>query len=171
MSIKPQDVVVALKLAADGGRGVPYASLASDLGMSASEVHAAVRRLSDARLIDAEGKRVFASALRSFLIYGVPYVFPARLKEVTRGLPTGWAAPAFAHLFPSGDQLPPVWPDPEGSVRGVAVRPLYPSAPQAARKDSKIYSLLAIVDALRLGRARERAEAQRQLEQLLPGHA
>jgi DNA-binding Lrp family transcriptional regulator len=169
--MKPQDVIVALKLAADGGRDVPYASIASDLGMSASEVHAAVRRLSDAKLVDPEGKRVHAAALRNFLVHGVPYVFPVRPKEVTRGLPTGWAAPAFANIFQSGDQLPPVWPDPEGSVRGVAVNPLYPSVPQAARKDLRIYSLLAIVDVLRLGRARERAEAQRQLEQLIPSHA
>ena len=48
--------------------------------------------------------------------------------------------------------------------------PLYPSAPKAARKDPKLYELLALVDMLRLGRARERAMAEQQLNELLPSH-
>ena len=37
--------------------------------------------------------------------------------------------------------------------------PLYASAPKAATDDSALYELLAIVDALRLGGARERSVA------------
>lgn len=170
--IKSQDIAVALKLALTGGREQrTYASLAEDLAMSASEVHAAVRRLAEARLVGEDGQGVRFAALRNFLVHGVPYVFPAKPKEVTRGIPTAWAAPSMAQAVQSPpDQLPPVWPDPEATTQGVAVRPLYPRAPHAARKDEKLYSLLALVDALRLGRARERAAAERRLTDLLSSH-
>ncbi len=48
--------------------------------------------------------------------------------------------------------------DPFGkrNVRGHSILPLYPSVPEAALKDEKLYELLALVDALRIGRAREK---------------
>ena len=42
---------------------------------------------------------------------------------------------------------------------GVAVSPLYKSAPEAAQRDPQLYAALAYVDAIRLGRARERQVA------------
>lgn len=166
MFTKPQDVLVALKLSL-GDTGRSYADLGADLGMSASEVHAAVRRLGEARLTEPESRNIRREALRNFLVHGVPYVFPARPKEVTRGMPTAWAAPVLAGKVRADDQLRPVWPDPEGRVQGAAVRPLYASAPQAARRDPALYDLLALVDALRLGRARERALAEKELTKRL----
>lgn len=169
MVIKPQDIVVALKLALDVS--LPsYAILGQSLGMSASEVHAAVRRLIDARLVDPESKKVRREALRNFLVHGVPYAFPASPKGVSRGMPTAWAAPAMSGQVQS-DQLPPVWPDPDGQVQGVAVQPLYPSVPGAARRDPALYHLLALVDALRIGRARERSLAEKEIGQHLNSHA
>src|ERR1035438_9882364 len=128
MVTKPQDIIVALKLAL-GATASGYADLGVALGMSASEVHAAVGRLIQARLLDPETKRVRFEALRNFLVHGVPYAFPANLEEITRGMPTAWAAPAMSGMISSSDQLPPVWPDPEGRVQGTSVQPLYPSVP------------------------------------------
>ena len=170
MVAKPQDVVVALKLALGAG-DLSYAELGKVLGLSASEAHAAVRRLVEARLLDPETKRVRLEAFRNFLVHGVPYVFPASPKAVTRGMPTAWAAPAMAGKISSSDQLPPVWPDPEGKVLGAAVQPLYASVPGAARRDPELYHLLALVDALRIGRARERALAEKEIGQRLNRHA
>ena len=146
-----------------------YASLGEALGMSASEVHAAVRRLGEARLLDPETKEIRRSALRNFLVHGVPYAFPVALQEITRGMPTAWAAPAMGALKKDQSQLPPVWPDPEGKVQGQAVAPLYRSVPNAARKNPDLYALLAYVDALRIGRARERKFAEEQLTERV-GH-
>lgn len=171
MFTKPQDIVVALKLALAIAPRPSYADLAADLGMSASEVHAAVRRLGEARLLDPETQEVRREALRNFLVHGVPYAFPARSRELTRGLPTAWAAPAMAGKISGGEQIPPVWPDPDGQVQGAAVKPLYSSVPHAARRDPALYDLLALVDALRLGRARERAMAEEELGQRLIDHA
>ena len=117
MPLKAQDVLVALRLALADGFSGSYATLADELGMSASEAHAAMRRLEEARLLDPAEKRVRRSLLRNFLIHGVPCAFAVRIEGMTRGIPTAWAAPAFAGEFASGDQPPPVWPDPEGQVQ------------------------------------------------------
>jgi hypothetical protein len=169
MFTKPQDILVALKLCLDGA-GLIYADLGKDLGMSASEVHAAVRRLGEARLVDPETREIRREILRNYLVHGVPYSFPANPKEVTRGIPTAWAAPALAGKFGASEQLPPVWPDPDGQIQGVSVEPLYLSAPGAARRDPALYDLLALVDALRIGRARERSLAEKELELRLSAH-
>ncbi len=169
MIAKSQDVVVALKIAL-GGLRPSYADLALQLGMSASEVHASVRRLIDSRLLDPDSKGIRRDALRNYLVHGVPHAFPASPKEITRGIPTAWAAPAMAKKTVGADQIPPVWPDPDGSVQGAAVEPLYGSVPRAARKDPELYALLALVDALRIGRARERNIAEKEIGRRLKSH-
>jgi DNA-binding Lrp family transcriptional regulator len=169
MFTKPQDVVVALKLSL-GGAQLSYAELGQELGMSASEVHAAVRRLGDAHLVDPETREIRREALRNFLVHGVPHAFPASPKEVTRGMPTAWAAPALSGKISASEQIPPVWADPDGQVQGAAVQPLYSSVPGAARRDPALYDLLALVDALRIGRARERSLAEKEITQRLNTH-
>jgi hypothetical protein len=166
MNTKPQDVLVALKLSLGGSR-LNYADLGVALGLSASETHAAVRRLIEARLLDPVTHQVRREALRNFLVHGVPYVFPVSPGAITRGVPTAWAAPVMAGLINSSEQIPPVWPDPAGSVQGATVQPLYASVPRIARQDPELYGLLAWVDALRLGRARERKIAVEEISQHL----
>ncbi len=163
--MKGQDIVVILKLAISGPAR-SFADLGKSVGLSASEAHSAVKRLIEARLLDQDQKRVNRKALRNFLVHGIPYVFPVSLKEATRGKPTAWAAPVMAGSVLSND-LPPVWPDPEGEVRGQAVKPIYDSVLLAAKNDPKLYELLALVDAVRLGRARERAMAEAELDKRL----
>jgi hypothetical protein len=103
------------------------------------------------------------SALEEFLLHGMKYAFPAEHGEVTRGVPTSYAAePLRSEISPSND-LPPVWPWPNGDTRGVGLEPLYKSAPMAALRDPVLYEFLALVDALRDGRARERNLAGRDL--------
>jgi hypothetical protein len=169
MVTKPQDVVVALRFCLLGVRQ-SYADLGRELGMSASEAHAAVVRLGNARLIDPETKEIRRESLRHFLVHGVPYAFPAKTKEVTRGMPTAWAAPVLSDRFDHSEQLPPVWPDPEGQTQGLAVQPLYRSVPGAARRNPELYDLLALVDALRIGRARERNMAEQEIFQRLSAY-
>jgi len=66
-------------------------------------------------------------------------------------------------IFMMVDDLPRVWPHPEGTVRGYSFSPIYRSAPQAAMVDKKLYELLVILDTLRSGRARERDIATEEL--------
>ncbi len=169
MVLKPQDVLVLLKLVSLGRARWSYNGLAADLGMSPSEVHAAVKRAVAARLATPRDDLVapVTSALKEFLTHGVQYAFVPERGAPTRGMPTAYAAPPLRdELAPSSD-LPPVWPDPEGEVRGLAFSPLYKAAPRAARKDPKLYELLVLVDAVRGSGARERALAVRLLEERL----
>lgn len=163
--MKGQDLVVALKLFTSGPPKT-YADLGKALGISASETHAAVRRLVEARLLDPDQKRVNRQSLLRFLINGVPFAFPASTKETTRGMATAWAAPVIKNRVLSNEP-PPVWPDPEGLIRGQSVKPLYPSVVFAASHDKELYDILALVDVLRLGRARERKIAEDELGALM----
>ena len=52
-------------------------------------------------------------------------------------------------------------------MRGLGIEPLYPTAPGAALRNEKLYELLALVDALRAGRARERTFAEQRFMKIL----
>ena len=167
VSLKSQDVVVLLKLVSWADATWSYPKLAVELGMSPSEVHASVRRASQSGLLQQATRSVNPSALLEFLVHAVKYVFPPKRGGVTRGLPTAHSAPPLRKHFRASSEMPLVWADPEGTVRGEALEPLYRSVPQAARADAQLYEWLALVDAVRAGRARERelavAELQRRL--------
>lgn len=163
--LKPQDVVVAVKLALS--RPWPtYVVLGKELQISPSEAHAAVRRLVEARLVDSFAQTVRRDALRNFIVHGVPYVFPAYPMEVTRGIPTAWAADVVRDKVPAPEHtLPPVWPDPDGPVKGAAVIPLYPTLPKVVQQDPVLHPYIALIDAVRMGRAPQRAAAVHELDE------
>jgi hypothetical protein len=184
MELRPQDVVVVLKLLASNSNAWSYSKLGEELAMSASHVFASVDRGRTSRLLDfaevpprARAARVARPLrdrlaalprpnrrnLKEFLIHGVKYVFPVERGGETRGVPTAEAAPPLKQYFHQDFSLSPVWPYAEGSVRGIGFSPLYSNVPQAALRDSKLYELLALVDAIREGRARERELAIREL--------
>ncbi|MEA1929159.1 MAG: hypothetical protein U9N73_13215 [Candidatus Auribacterota bacterium] len=165
MNLKSQDVVVLLKLLVSSKDS--YSELAADLFMSPSEVHSAVKRAALAGLINRSSKQVKRKALAEFLIHGLKYAFPPIYGSITRGIPTAHAAPPISEMISGSDDLPPVWPSPEGTVRGYELKPLYRTVTRAVRKDQKLYELLALVDAIRAGRARERALAKAELNKRL----
>ena len=172
MVLKPQDILIMLKIVALGkeeARAWSYASLAADLCMSPSEVHAGIKRAVAGRLAVKSQDRVVPSlsGLEEFLVHGIQYVFVPERGEVTRGVPTGFAAPPLNEFIVPSDELPPVWPYAEGAVRGVSFSPLYKSVPRAVQQDKELYELLVLVDAIRAGRARERAFAVKELRKRL----
>lgn len=171
MSIKPQDVLVTLKLLASGWPN-SFAELGQQLGMSASAAHQALKRARQSGLIQPDSNLPNKTALAEFLLFGLKYVFPAQPGSRSRGMPTSYAAQPLLDEFlsfssSSEDNDIPVWPDPEGSKQGYELKPLYPSVPAAARKDSKLYEWLVLADALRSGRARERELAAKIVRQRL----
>jgi hypothetical protein len=167
LSLRPQDLVILLRLGLERGPPASYAALAAELGMTASEVHAAVERAVVAQLArkDDGGKpKALLAPLRLFVQHGARYCFPATRGGMTRGMPTGYAAaPLRDSIIPGGDPVP-VWPHKNGTVRGIALYPLYPSVPDAAMRNPALYELLALFDAVRGGTARERALALDLLE-------
>jgi hypothetical protein len=67
----------------------------------------------------------------------------------------------------SPSDLPPVWPDPQGRQRGIALSPLHPAVPELARRDPELAERLALIDAIRMGDARVRRLAIKLLGQRL----
>ncbi len=168
-ALKPQDLAVAFKLVALQGDQPSYAALAKQLRLSPFEAHAAVQRLMAARLaVERDGAvRPSMAALRTFVISGAPYAYPPVRGEATIGFPTAHAVAPLKGRVHASDSSIPVWPHPDGSVRGEALLPLYEKLPLAAGNDPKLYELLALFDALRIGQARERELARKMLEERL----
>ena len=110
--------------------------------------------------------RPHAHNLAEFALHGAKYAFPGVRLPFAVGVPTSHSAPAFAGIFAPGS-ADFVWPHPNGTVRGVGVEPLHPSVPFAAMQDAKLYELLALFDALRVGKARERGMALERLQALI----
>jgi len=166
MILKPQDVLVMLKLLAMGRKPWSYAGLAVQLGMSPSQLHSAIKRALKAQLAVRDKDDIVPNLrnLEEFLVYGVKYVFVPEQGELTRGMPTAYAAPPMNKRIVSSAEPPPVWPDAKGGTRGIAFSPLYNLAPNAAQADAKLYELLVLVDAIRGGRARERDMAIKELK-------
>ena len=154
LALRPADVAVALELALRPGQGL--VPLATAVGISLGEAHNAVSRLRRARLLRPDERRIVAPALADFLVHGVPYAFPGELGAESRGVPTAHAGPSLAQEF-KGDPI--VSPSVDGRLRGQSLVPLYPAAPRLAGRVPDLYDLLTLVDALRVGRARERSRA------------
>lgn len=156
--LKPQDLAVALKLVTLDENRLSYAELGKRLRLSPFEAHAAVQRLMAARLLVdmGEGPRPVMAALRSFVLNGAAYCYPPVRGEVTIGFPTAYAVAPLKDMVLFSQEMPPVWPHPDGTTRGMALLPLYEKLPLAALDDAELYALLALFDALRIGQARER---------------
>jgi hypothetical protein len=164
-ALKPQDVVVVLQLCRHEPPRPPYSQIAAELLMSSSEVHAAVKRAQASRLLHGPelGERPNLGSIEEFLSHGLKYAFPGEKGGLTRGVPTSYAAEPLCRAIASSDEPAPVWPYAAGPQRGIAFEPLYKQAPKAALRDPVLYELLALVDALRDGRARERKLAEEML--------
>lgn len=170
MELKPQDLLVLLKAAAHPLQRWTYAALGDALSMSASEVHASVKRAVTAGLAVTRGPGDWSPvrpALLEFAVHGVRYVYPAVPGPIKRGVPTAFGVEPLASKISSTPGEAPVWAHATGSAKGPSLSPIYRTAPQAALADPALHRLLALQDALRAGRARERALAADLLEKEL----
>jgi hypothetical protein len=160
LALRPHDVCVLLQLTLTPK--VSFRQLAQLVGQSLGEVHNASKRLEVSRLCMAHPGEVNRPAAVEFLVSGVPYAFPGELGPETRGVPTAHSGPVLRDLVPSPSIV--VWPSADGEARGLALAPLCAGAPRTVHSNPSLYRLLTIVDALRVGRARERSLARRALE-------
>lgn len=183
--MRPQDVPILLTISAfynkfrvDLGKlgmgqitpkhGPLKKDIAAQLNISPSEVTESLARSAFAGLYDPARKKVMSRAFFEFLQYGLKYVFPQQPGALVRGIPTAHSAKPLADLIQSSE--PYVWPSADGTVRGQAIEPLYPTIVQAVKNDPLLYEMLALVDAIRVGKAREVSLAVDELsKRLLPG--
>ena len=155
MSLQSHDIVALFKLVLLGDRRWTYEALANELLVSPSGLHKSVQRLVKARLVMRSSHTPIRRAVEEFTIHGLKYVFPPERGSLTRGVPTGYAAPPLNQEIIQPNEHPPVWPYVHGTIRGYGFTPLHPDVPAIAVQDREMYELLALVDAIRGGRARE----------------
>lgn len=176
--MKPQDIVVLAKLLSYKKRDITWtqASLAEELCLSTSQVNYSIKRLLASRLLvralfDGEWKIVpIIQFCEEFLIHGFKFVFPPEFGSFTAGLPTAYAAPPLNNIIVGGNDPIPVWPIyAEGAKKGIELKPLYSCVPKSLVKypDQYFYELLALLDALRSGRARERNIGAERIKEML----
>jgi hypothetical protein len=153
-----QDIAILLKLAVQGDSQLQSKVLAESLFISPSEVSKSLKRCVEAGLLymSSNEKRVNQSGLIEFLAHGLKYAFPAVRGSLVRGVPTAAAAEPLKSRLLEDNDPPAVWPLAEGKIRGIAIAPLYAGAPKAALLDPRLYIVLALTDAIRGGRTRER---------------
>jgi DNA-binding Lrp family transcriptional regulator len=165
-TLKPVDLVVALALAiAPEGTGSTFSQLGQIVGVSSSTAFEAVQRLQRAGLLRPGTRDPNRHALRNFLEYGVRHAFPPSLGPEARGVATAYSGPELSAQFDIAKPI--VWPDRGRSVHGTALTPLFPQATSLPERAPDLYNALTLVDALRVGRARERTAAMEALDRLL----
>ena len=152
--LRPQDLLVLLKIISLKNGLWRMTDLANELFMSQSEVSEALFRDRYAGLVNDSKRLVHRESLLELLTHGVKYVFPQKPGAVVRGIPTAHSAPPLSELIHSKESVY-VWRDDEGTVRGEEIEPLYPTVPKAAKIDKAFYELVALVDAIRVGKTRE----------------
>jgi predicted transcriptional regulator len=163
--MRPQDVVLLLKILIISEKEWNYRYLASQLFMSISEISESLNRSHVAGLVDISKKKIHRQSLMEFVQYGLRYVFPQVPGTMVTGVTTAHSHPFYRELF-AGETVY-VWPFDNGDERGLAIQPLYKTAPEAAQHDALFYKLLAGIDILRVGRAREVTVALDELKKVI----
>ncbi len=112
--------------------------------------------------------RVRGARLVDLLLNGVRWLWPVQPGESAMGMPTAHSGPVLRDVLAAETAF--VWPSSgPDEVPGRAIAPLHASAIPASRAWPDTYTLLSLCDAMRVGRVRERAIAERAIEQLVRG--
>jgi hypothetical protein len=163
--MRPQDIVVLLKIIALGKNSWQHKDLASTLKLSASEISESLNRSQIAGFLDQSKKKVRKQSLMEFLQFGLQYVFPQIPGTMVNGIPTAHAHPFMQQFFST--ETPFVWASIHGNERGLSVEPLYPKQLEAIKTDDNLYKLLALIDVIRIGKLREKDIAILELKKII----
>lgn len=163
--MRPQDIVILLKILTLNGAPWQYRDLAASLKLSISEVSESLNRSFMAGLIDESKRKVRRQSLMEFIEFGLHYVFPQIPGRLVTGIPTAHSHPFYSKKIIS--DLPYVWPDNEGSIKGLAIQPLYKTVTKAVARDEELYKLLAGIDIIRTGSTRELKLALQELKKFI----
>lgn len=163
--MRPQDVVILLKIIAKENLPWQNKDLASELFISQSEISDSLNRSLISGLLNAEKKKVHRKSLIEFIEHGVHYVFPVNPGGMENGIYTAHSHPFMQQYF-SGE-INFVWPEMRGKFRGFSINPLYKDVVKAVKLDEKLYKMLALVDVIRVGKVRELKVAISELNKMM----
>ena len=131
--------------------------------MSQPSIHRSLRQLQHSGLW--RGRQPQRVAFFKLLVHAIANVYPAVLGPPTRGVPTAHAGAGFAARLSAVELY--VWPSEEANAYGPALLPLHPSVPKVALEAPAFHELMALIDVIRVGRARERRLAEQRLAEIL----
>ena len=151
--MRPQDIVILLKIISKGNLSWQNKDLAMELFISQSEISESLNRSVISGLLDSKKKNVYRKSLLEFIEHGIHYVFPVMPGGMVNGIYTAHSHP-FIKKHISGE-INYVWPEIRGAVRGYSIEPLYEDVVKAVELDKTLYKMLALVDVIRVGRVRE----------------
>ena len=155
-TLKSQDILVLLKVLCEGRKKWKYASLQAHLHLSVSAIHRSLERCVRARFISPSPfNDIHILNISEFLIHGIAYVFAIEPGKMTRGIATAHSAPPLNKKVISEKEIF-VWPYHEGTLRGQSIEPLMKHVPEIAQHDKSLYEMLALIDAIRIGRTSEK---------------
>ncbi len=155
--MRPQDIVILLKIVLRNGHNWTGKEIAAQLQISASEVSESLNRSVLAGLLMNDKRKVLKNALFEFIAYGLQYVFPTRPGAMVRGIPTSHSAFPLKNHINSDEVF--VWAFTKGTVRGQSIETLYEKQAIACQADTELYEVLTLIDAIRIGRVREKTIA------------
>lgn len=179
--MKGQDIIIALRLHSLWQASInnpdkellSVRSMGEMLGVSKTEVSRSYQRNLESGIVRKDRRtgllKPDSRALLEFLIHGIKYVFPVKPAEIVRGMPTAHAAPVLEGKLMSAGDLIPVWPDAHSTQMGQAIQPLIEPVPSIVKKDPRMYEMLALIDAIRIGGSRESELAKHMLAEILGG--
>ena len=170
--LKPQDILVACKLFTLGDAEWPIRRLAGSLSISVGETHAAIERGKISGILGTPRGRlnVGRKKLLDLVSVAVPQVYYAVRGSVETGVPTAMHAEPLKGVFSKdGRPIPLVWPSERGTVKGESLMPLYPTVSRAVEHDPGLHRLLALIDVVRVGDAKDRKLATDLLERMIMG--
>ena len=151
--MRPHDVAILLKIVSKRQEQWYMKDLAHELGISGSEISESINRSITAGLISSDKKTLKKLALLDFIKSGLRYVYPQQPGPLVRGIGTAHSAPPLNSQIMSEEKF--VWPFGKGNSRGQAIAPLHPNTPEACLRDERYYELMALTDAIRIGKVRE----------------
>jgi predicted transcriptional regulator len=105
--MRPQDIVILLKIATFKDHNWLMKDVASRLFISASEVSESLNRSMIAGLLASDKKILMKESLLEFLRYGIKYVYPQRAGAISRGIATAFSAEPLSRLINSSENI--VW--------------------------------------------------------------
>jgi hypothetical protein len=163
-NFRPQDVLVLARLIVENAVRWRQVDLARELGISQTELSFSLNRLNHFGLLFSEKKEIKKEAVYEFLSSAVKYLFPAEFSGVTVGIPTSISTlPLSSDLVNNQEII--VWPHSTGKVRGLALKPIYSTMPDAALKNSRLHEVLALIDAIRSNQGRVLELAKKRLKE------
>ncbi len=170
-TIKSQDILVLLKVLCEGRKKWKYESLQVDLHLSVSAIHRSLERCVRARFISPSPfNDIYILNISEFLIHGIAYTFAIEPGKLTRGIATAHSAPPLNEKIISEKEIY-VWPYLKGKLRGQSIEPLMKHVPEIVQHDKSLYEILALIDAIRIGRTREKEIAANLLKEKLQFYA